>query len=127
MRSLSCLALSIAALTSIACGGPAPEGGNAYVSEGALGTVDGVDNASAPFRLVTVAVDVKDQGCTVDDVRFGRCTLTRTPTQDVLGQSLDLCELQVENGGTYIWECDVGAEAVAGMDRQEFPWHCPTG
>jgi hypothetical protein len=125
MRSLSFLAITIAALTSIACGGPAMDAGNVYVSE-ALEGIDGVADTAGPVRLVTVAVDVNDPGCTVDGVRFGRCTITRTATVDYNGP-VNLCELETDSS-TYAWECDVSDDDTATVERQqEMPWHCPTG
>lgn len=120
MRCFSCLAIAVAALTSIACGGPTIDAGNVYVSEAALEGVDA--NAS---RLVTVAVDVEDHGCTVDGLRFERCTLTRTSTIDVSDRPLKLCELEVDTGASYTWECD--ARAADAVNVKELPWHCPSG
>ena len=120
MRSLSCLAVAIAALASFACGSPPPDTSNAYVTQG----LEGVDG----LRLVG-EVDAKDPGCTVDGVRFGRCTLTRTTITDVVGESLNVCDLEVQNGGSYSWECDDSHEEVASaVERyQQRVGHCPEG
>ena len=135
MRSLLGLSIAVAALASIACGAPPPDGGNVFVSEGgsadaALVMADGqdVDAANQPFRLVPVVIDESDPGCTVDGMRFGRCSMTRTNTVDVKGVSLSLCELEVDNGAAYTWECDVGHEAGTAVDRYQTNLnHCPEG
>ena len=130
MRSLSCLALAVAALTSIACGGPAPSSGNAYVSEAALGGVGGPGGeavADQPTRLVAVAVDGTDFGCTVDSVRYSSCTLTRTSVVDVAGLSVDLCGLDVGNRDGFDWQCGIDDDLAEFLEVEAFPWHCPSG
>lgn len=124
MRILTCLAVAVAALTSIACG-PAPEGGNVYVTESALEGAD-LDNANAntPVRLVPVVIDADDIGCTIDGVRFGRCTLTPTAGYD---GPQDLCDLQTDGGGAYTSACDTNVDDKAVERLREMPWHCPAG
>lgn len=119
MRTLSALAVAVVALTSVACGSAAPEAGNAYETQG----LDGIDG------LTRVAVDEADSGCSVDGVRFGRCTLTRTSATDVRGQSLAICDLEVDGGGTYSWQCDDSSqEFVSAVERYDARYaHCPNG
>lgn len=122
MRSLSCLAVVVAALTSFACGS-APEASQGATAEFAIESVDGLTR-------VEVEVDVEGGSCTVDNVRFGRCTLTRTTQVDIVsGQELQICDLETDNGGLYSWACDDEAsEAAAAVDRyRERVGHCPTG
>jgi hypothetical protein len=125
MRSLSLLAVVVAALSSFACGSAAPEAGSP-TEEAALQMVEieAVANGDGDFRTVPVTVEPSTGTCTVDGVRFGRCTLTRTATSDIVGQTLSVCELEVDGGATFLWQCDKNAE----MERlEELPWHCPAG
>ena len=120
MRSLSCFAVVVAALTSFACGS-APEASTGSTQEFALESVDG---------LVRVTVDTEAETCSVDSVRYGRCTLTRTATTDIVsGQELTVCALEVDNGSMFTWQCDDSvSEAAAAVDRyRERVGHCPTG
>ena len=124
MRSLSCLAIAVAAL-SIACGGPAPEGGNVYVTESALEGVDGAATPGTPVRIVPVQVDADDPGCTVDGSRYDRCTLTLTPTGADYQGPQNLCELSA-GATTFVSDCDIGDDVAGGFERlKEVPWHCP--
>lgn len=126
MRRLSCLAVVLAAMTSGACGGPAPDAGNAFVSEGALGIVEGVAGDDGTVRLVAVTIDVDDPGCSVDGLRYDRCTFTQTATADYNGP-LNLCELAVSDGATYVWECEISDTSDSHIDHlEELPVHCPT-
>jgi hypothetical protein len=120
MRSLSCLAVVVAALASFACGS-APESAEASTHEFAIEGING---------LTRVTVDTEAGSCTVDNVRFGRCTLTRTSSVDIIsGQALELCDLETDNGSMHSFECDDAAsEAAAAVDRyRERVAHCPEG
>lgn len=119
MRSLSCLAVVVAALASFACGS-APEAGAGTTQEFAIEGVDG---------LTRVVVDSETGGCSVDNVKFGRCTLTRTSTVDVVsGQELQICDLETDSGMTSFACDDAASEAAAAVGRyRERVGHCPTG
>lgn len=106
-------------LTSIACGS-APDA-NSPTSEAALESIDQL--------TPVVEVDRTGTGCTVDGVRFGRCTLTRTPTTDVFGHDLNICDLETDTGGSYSWQCDDSqTDAAAAVERYQGRWgHCPNG
>ncbi len=126
MRRLSCLAVLLAAIASGACGGPGPEAGNAYVSQGALGVVDGAADGDGPLHLVAVAVDIDDPGCSVDGLRFDRCTFTQTAATDYDGP-VNLCELEVSDGPDYVWECGTTGTSNSHIDHlEELPAHCPS-
>lgn len=125
MRRLSCLALVLAAMTALACGAPAPTAGNAYVTEGALGVIAGSADEAGVVRLIVVGVEVEDQGCSVDGLRYDRCTFTNTATVDYQGP-LNLCELETDKGPTYVWECEVNGNSDSHIDQfDEAPVHCP--
>lgn len=120
MRSLSCLAVVVAALASFACGS-APDASQGSTYEFAIEGVDG---------LTRVEVDVESGACSVDNVKFGRCTLTRTTQIDIVsGQELQICDLETDDGGMTSFACDDAAsEAAAAVDRyRERVGHCPTG
>jgi hypothetical protein len=120
MRSLSCLAVVVAALASFACG-TAPEANEGSTHEFSLEGVDG---------LTRVTVDTETGSCTVDNVRFGRCTLTSRPAVDIIsGHTLQVCDLETDNGSMHTFECDDAASnAAAAVDRyRERVAHCPEG
>ncbi|OGQ10679.1 MAG: hypothetical protein A2138_01990 [Deltaproteobacteria bacterium RBG_16_71_12] len=124
MRRLSCLALVLAAMTALACGAPAPTAGNAYVTEGALGVIAGSTADDGVVRLIVVGVDVEDTGCSVDGLRYDRCTFTQTATVAYDGP-LNLCELETDKGPTYAWECEA-TDSDSRIDQfDEAPVHCP--
>lgn len=126
MRRLSCLAVILAAIATGACGGPAPDAGNAYVSEGSLGVVQGVANGDGPIRLVAVTVDIDDPGCSVDGLRYNRCTFTQTAEADYDGP-VNLCELEVSDGPSYVWECAASDASDSHIGHlEELPVHCPS-
>ena len=120
MRSFSCLAVVVAALASFACG-TEPEAGAGTTQEFAIETVDG---------LTRVVIDTETGGCSVDNVKFGRCTLTRTSQIDVVsGQELQICDLETDGTGMTSFACDDAASdvsAVIGRYRERVA-HCPTG
>ncbi len=121
MRSLSFLAVVVAALASFACGSAPEAGTSGTTQEFAIETVDG---------LTRVVVDSETGGCSVDNVKFGRCTLTRTSTVDIVsGQELQICDLETDGVGMTSFECDDAAsEAAAAVNRyRERVGHCPTG
>lgn len=126
MRRLSCVAVVLAAMSLGACGSPAPEAGNSYVTESALGIVEGVVDGDGTVRLVAVTIDVNDPGCSVDGLRYDRCTFTQTATADYDGP-LNLCELAVSDETTYVWECEISDTSDSHIDHlEELPVHCPT-
>lgn len=126
MRSFSLVTVTVLALTSSACGSPVEESGNAYVTEGALESVGVIaDGASAP-SVVPVRIDVGDLGCTVDGLRYNHCTLTPTTNVDYDGP-LNLCELHVSSGETFVSECDLEVSSEEHVGRfEELPAHCPS-
>lgn len=119
MRSLSCLAIVVAALASFACGAPPADtdSGNVFITEG----LEGIDG------LTRVTVDTKDPSCSVNGVKFGRCTFTRTTVTDLTGDELEICDLETDAGGTYSWQCDDSAQEATGAVQRyrERYYHCP--
>ncbi|MBI1949617.1 MAG: hypothetical protein HYS27_28280 [Deltaproteobacteria bacterium] len=125
MRRLTCLAAVLVVSLPLACGGPAPEGGNAFVTESALGIISDDAAEAGTVRLVAVGVDIGDAGCSVDGLRYNACTFTQTATADYNGP-LNLCELQTDKGPTYVWECEATDNSSSRVDQlDEAPVHCP--
>lgn len=124
MRSSSSLAVTAIILGSLACGGPAPEAGNSYVSESALDTI-GDSAETGPSRLVVISVDQTDPGCSVDGTRFSHCVLVRTAADDFEGPE-SLCELHVSGGGSFLSQCELGSNTEDEVEElDEAPLHCP--
>lgn len=121
MRRLSLLVVAALTLVAAACGSPVSDSGNAWVTESAL------DSGHGPsvVTLTPVTVDSSDRGCSVDGVRHSVCVFTQTSTVDYDGP-LNLCELQLSDGTTHVWECEIAEAANARIEQaQEFPNHCP--
>ncbi len=125
MRSLRSLALALTALTPLACGGAEVTSGNVFVTESALGTFEGATENTGRLVLVSGTIDPSDPGCTVDGVRAEACTFTTSSSIDYDGP-LNLCELDVHGGSTYVWQCDLDAHPnISAAELEELPQHCP--